>query len=185
MLPPAASQWTESRSRGTLPAMFTSATYLRLRLRTASDDEAILAMGAPLFAPYSKSPRRVLQAMIQEAGADTLVAFDKETPAGFFILSYTELGRPYGPWEAPKIARLNAIGVRRDAQGTGVGSLLLERAESHALSEGACVMVLLTGETNYRARQLFESTGYRYTLPVDGVYKNGQRALSMTKVLDV
>jgi ribosomal protein S18 acetylase RimI-like enzyme len=104
-------------------------------------------------------------------------------PAGFFVVALERLGRAFGPWARPAVARLNAIGVQPDLQGRGVGRFLLERAEGLARAEGAVSLTLMTADTNTRARRLFASAGFHQLIVIERAYARGQRGIVMTKAL--
>jgi GNAT superfamily N-acetyltransferase len=55
---------------------------------------------------------------------------------------------------------LNGLVVDGAARGTGLGAALLERARQHAQEEGACELMLETGNDN-PARRLYERSGYQ------------------------
>jgi ribosomal protein S18 acetylase RimI-like enzyme len=156
---------------------------LILRARRPSDDRFIYRLSERAFAPYSVSPTRAMASMVEEPGAVTMIARRGSAPVGFFVLAFARIGRPYGPWQRPVLARLNAICVTPDAQGRGVGRVLLECAEDIARGEGAISLTLMTAETNTPARGLFESAGFLRLYEQEGAYAGGQRGFVMTKLL--
>jgi ribosomal protein S18 acetylase RimI-like enzyme len=156
---------------------------LSLRPRRAADDGFIYRLSDRIFAAYSQHPTGSMASMLAEDGALAFIAERSAVPVGFFVLGFEHLGRPFGPWQRPAVARLNAIGVQPDWHGRGVGSFLLDRAESVARTQGAVSLTLMTAETNTRARRLFTGHGYQRILTLDRSYAGGQRGLVMTKPL--
>lgn len=61
------------------------------------------------------------------------------------------------------IVRLLALAVRTSAQGRGVGSALLARAEEHARQLGARVLTLNSGDHRHAAHAFYRSRGYDAT----------------------
>ncbi len=83
----------------------------------------------------------------------------------------------------PGVAHLDAIAVRPNMSGQGIGQRLLAHAESIARARGAITMSLLTAETNTDAQRLFLNAGFQMLTRFDDTYVGGQRALSMFKAL--
>lgn len=121
--------------------------------------------------------------MMQARAARTLVAEANGRLAGFAIVSFEELRRPFGPWARPVVASLDAIAVHEDAQGNGVGAALLAEAEQVARAQQAVSLTLRTAVTNARAQGLFRRAGFQTTVRLDAFYRGGQGALAMTKLL--
>jgi len=156
---------------------------LTLRPKRASDDEFILSLSERVFAIYSTFPDAAMNSMLRQHGARVAIAEVGRTRVGFIVVSFERLRRDFGPWSRPAIARLDAIAVRPDAQGRGVGRVLLIHAEEIAREHDAVSLTLRTAETNTRARRLFESSGFLTLLALEDNYKDHQRALAMMKLL--
>lgn len=167
-----------------VPAMRKTTTDLLLRPRRAADDDFVYRLSDRVFAPYSRAPSGSMASMLAEEGARSVIAERAGKPVGFYVLGVERLDRPYGPWERPALARLNAIGVLPSLHGRGLGALLLQHAEALARDEESAVSVtLMTAETNARARRLFASAGYASLFVLDHAYAGGQRGIVMTKAL--
>jgi ribosomal protein S18 acetylase RimI-like enzyme len=156
---------------------------LILRPRRPSDDTFIYGLSARIFAAYSIHPTGSMASMLGEGGALVMVAERAAEPVGFFVLAFERLGRSFGPWQRPAVARLNAIGVQPDLHGRGVGRFLLDRAVTLARDQGAVSLTLMTADTNARARRLFVSAGFQRLLVLERAYARGQRGIVMTRPL--
>jgi ribosomal protein S18 acetylase RimI-like enzyme len=165
------------------PSAMRKTAEITLRPRSSSDDAFILRLSRRVFAPYSIEPLLSMTAMLAEPDALVEIAETAGEPVGFHVLGFERLGRAFGPWQDPALARLNAIGVAPALHGRGVGSALLEHAERAAVERGAVSMTLMTADTNTRAQRLFQGRGYELLYAVDEAYTRGQRGLVMTKLL--
>jgi ribosomal protein S18 acetylase RimI-like enzyme len=154
-----------------------------LRPKTATDDRFILALADRVFGRYSTDPVFSTAAMLNGPAASAIVAEHDGARAGFVIVSVLRWPRPFGPLQRPTLAHVDAIAVRPEAQGLGIGRLLLEAAEETARSEDALSLTLLTAETNVRARELFTSAGFQPVVRLPNSYRGGQRGISMMKLL--
>ncbi len=148
-----------------------------------SDEAFVFGLSQQVFAVYSIQPIRAMASMLADPDAAALVAELNGERAGFFVLSLDALGRPFGPWARPLIARLDAIAVDPDAQGRVVGRFLLEQAEALARARGAVVMSLMTAEKNHPARRLFASAGFLELVRIPVAYARGQTGVAMNKPL--
>lgn len=156
---------------------------LSLRPRRVSDDGFIYRLSDRVFSAYSAHPGSTMASILHEPGARVMIAEHGRAAVGFFAMGVEHLGRPFGPWQRPAVAYLNAISVQPDLHGRGVGRFLLERAEEAARAAGAVSMSLMTADTNDRAQHLFESAGYHRLLVLQRAYTRGQRGIVMTKAL--
>jgi len=121
--------------------------------------------------------------MLDEPGSDAVVAEAFGAQVGFAVLGIERLSRGFGPWRRPAIARVNAVAVRPELQGHGIGRALLARAEAMARAEDAVTLTLMTAEDNAPARRLFVSAGFLPVLTLDQAYRNQQRGIVMFKPL--
>jgi len=156
---------------------------LILRPILTEDEAFIRALSRRAFATYSRNPARLVASMLEERGAETIVAELGGAPVGFAALGFQELARDFGPWKRPIIARLNAIAVLPDAHGRGIGRRLLAHAEEIARARGAVSMTLNTAVTNRRALRLFEPAGFLGVMTLPNNYARGQSAVAMFKPL--
>jgi len=165
----------------------------QVRPATADDRDFLVSLSETAFRPYARNPSVVMLRMMRgrpSAKTAILIAEEvrrgkprSETRLGFAVVVLRELGRPYGPWVDPFVAYLDAIAVRPEKVGRGVGHLLLTHAEDFASAQGAVSMSLLTAESNLPARRLFRSAGYQPILPIDKAYIDEQSGVTMIKPL--
>jgi GNAT superfamily N-acetyltransferase len=151
--------------------------------RQGPDDSFVLTLGERAFAPYSRASRASIISMINEPGAEVAVAEIGRAKAGFAIVAFTRLPRDFGPWKSPAVARLNAIAVRPESRGRGVGRGLVAWAEEIARAQGAVSLTLTTAETNLDAQQLFEHAGFLPVTRLFETYAGGQTGVAMFKAL--
>jgi ribosomal protein S18 acetylase RimI-like enzyme len=156
---------------------------LSVRPHRADDTPFLESLSERVFSVYSRDPTGTMASMSDDADAVTLVGELGRTRVGFVVVSFEQLSRDFGPWSRPVLARLDAIAVRPDAQGRGIGRALLASAEEAARARQARTLSLMTAESNARARALFESAGFFGLLRIERAYARGQRAVTMMKPL--
>lgn len=148
------------------------------------DDAALLRAVAPSFARWSRAPKRTLAALTTAPGSETLVAEAGEEALGLVTLSFEELrARSFGPFESPRVARIDAIAVAPAARRQGIARELLATAEARARERGAVVITLMTAVSNAPARRLFTGAGYLPVLRQPRAYANGEDAIEMFRLI--
>jgi len=85
--------------------------------------------------------------------------------------------------DGSRLARLYSIAVAPRAQGRGVGSRLLDAAESAAAERARTVMRLEVRADNLGAIRLYLSRGYREIGRAPGYYEDGAEALKLERAL--
>jgi ribosomal protein S18 acetylase RimI-like enzyme len=153
-----------------------------IRRLLSSDEGFVEELAREAFSAWSRDPSRVVMKMVRQ-GATAAIATHDDQPVGMAVVSFTALGRPMGPWPAPKIARVEAIATARKGRKRGVGTALMAWAEGEARRNGAVVMRLLTAETNRSARRLFYHEGFMAVLRAPNAYANGEAGIEMFKPL--
>lgn len=156
---------------------------LTIRPSRADDVDFVRTLASRAFAAYARDPARGVLSTRDEAGTEALIAELGSLRVGFVVLRHERLSRDFGPWTRPAVARIDAIAVRHDAQGRGIGRSLLDRAEVAARAQGARALSLATAEKNVQARRLFDATGFFTLLRVERYYAGGQAAVLMHKAL--
>jgi len=159
-------------------------TQLLIRpFREGLDDSFVQSLGERAFSAYSRGARASMVSMLSELGAEAGVAEIGRAKVGFAILGVARVRGEFGPFKDPAIVRLNAIAVRPDSQGRGVGRELLSWAEERARSLGGVSITLTTAETNLRARRLFEASGFLPVTRLHDTYVGGQTGIAMFKAI--
>jgi ribosomal protein S18 acetylase RimI-like enzyme len=158
-------------------------TQISLRLRRPADDGFIHTLAAQVFAPYSFDPVRDMESMLAESGARAELAEVGAARVGFFVLRLERHARDFGPWPRPVLARLNAIAVRPGFQSRGIGRVIMDRVEELARDAGAVALTLTTAQSNFKARRLFEASGFYQLAPLPDSYARRERAIAMIKPL--
>lgn len=156
---------------------------ITVRLSRAADAGFLHDLASRVFSAYSRDPRGAIRSILADRGAETLVAELDGLRAGFVVLQYEQLARDFGPWTKPTAARINAIAVRPDLEGRGIGRRLLESAEEAARARPSRSFSLATAERNTRARRLFEAGGFAPLACLERYYAGGQTAVLMHKAL--
>lgn len=163
--------------------------HTTIRPARADDAEFLIALSKRVFRQYLSNAAGVMLRMIRNPACEIAVAEGltrtngPELRLGFVVVNIKTLDRPFGPWPRPSVAHLDAIAVRPNVSGCGLGRRLLLHAEEIARSREAVSMSLLTAQTNTRAKRLFQGAGYQLLAPFDDVYDDGGAGLAMWKAL--
>jgi ribosomal protein S18 acetylase RimI-like enzyme len=147
------------------------------------DLEFIARLSDLVFRRYDPSAVRNVIRMVRSPAAETLVVATGEIRIGFAVVHLRRLPRDYGPWTRPVVAHLDAIAVRPEFSGRGLGARLLASAEGLARGYGAILLSLVTAVDNEAAKSLFHAAGYHLVTSVDNAYAGGRRGLAMQKGL--
>ncbi|RWI19451.1 MAG: GNAT family N-acetyltransferase [Mesorhizobium sp.] len=105
---------------------------------------------------------------------DVLVAEMDHRVVGFCIVRFRR-GKPS--------ANLVTIAVSRDAEGSGLGTTLLNSAEAEAARRGCRLLRLEVRADNYRAIALYQRAGFRWIGKKPNYYADGIAAIRMHKSL--
>jgi ribosomal protein S18 acetylase RimI-like enzyme len=146
---------------------------IRIRKAERGDLDALLALEQRVFATDQIS-RRSLSRFIASPSAEVLVAEHEAEVAGVAIVLF----RPRA-----LVARLYSIAVAPHAGGRGIGSMLLDAAESAALARGCTRMRLEVHHANHAAISRYRKSGYREFGRHDRYYEDGADALRFEKRL--
>ena len=172
------------RRRTKLPDVRKTQAELSFRLRREGDDAFLMKLGRSAFARWSRDPARSIRMIISNRRAQVVIAERADVPIGFAVIDPVPLGRAFGPWKEPRVARLDAIAVDGKAQRRGVGRALIAETENLARRSGAVVMSLMTASENRAARTLFRSAEYLPLVALPDSYADGDAAIEMFKLLD-
>lgn len=104
--------------------------------------------------PDAEGARAFLRQRLERDESVIFIATLDGRPLGF-----TQLYPLFSSTRMARLFLLNDLFVDAAARGAGLGAALLERARQHAQEEGACELMLETGNDN-PARRLYERSGY-------------------------
>jgi ribosomal protein S18 acetylase RimI-like enzyme len=151
----------------------TSSPDVRIRKAERGDLEALVALEERVFATDRLS-RRSLARFIASPSAEVLVAQHKGEPAGIAIVLFRRRAL---------VARLYSIAVAPHAGGRGLGSMLLDAAETAAVGRGCARMRLEVHEANHAAISRYRKSGYREFGRHPRYYEDGADAVRFEKRL--
>jgi ribosomal protein S18 acetylase RimI-like enzyme len=125
------------------------------------------------FSPGIAYSREELAGFIGHRSSSTWVAEADGEVVGFVVASR----------QPPRVGHIITIDVVDAWRRRGVGSALMEVAESWARKAGLGLMYLETAENNLAAQRFYEARGYRTVDKVDRYYSNSLAAWVMVKRL--
>ena len=144
-----------------------SLEYLMPAFQIRQAIAANLPKVAELFDSYRQFYRQAAGPCIAEAFIrerltknDSVIFLATDVQAGT-ALGFVQLYPSFSSVAARQIWILNDLFVAPDARRKGIGRGLLYAARNYALSTGAIRLVLSTASSNYEARALYESCGYK------------------------
>ena len=126
---------------------------------------------------------RILPSWLLHDGVLTHIAEEQGRAVGYTMLGFY----PLSDGSNGVVADLLAIAVATDAQGRGIGKLLLEHAVKHVQTAQRRMKVrevrLSVADSNLRARRLFQQLDFKLVPGEHGFYDGGQVALHMSRKL--
>ena len=132
-----------------------------LRPATAADAPAL----APLFDAYrgfygqTSDPAAAEAFLTDRLAHDESVVFVAEDDGGRAV-GFTQLYPVFSSVRLRRLWLLNDLFVAPEARRAGVGRALLDAAQAHAASTGACAVALATDAANTTAQRLYDAVGY-------------------------
>ncbi len=126
-----------------------------IRLARPEDVPRLSAIARGAYAPYVPLIGREPPPMLQEFASD--IAAGKCWVAGDPVLGYVVAYPREADW------MLENVAVAPEAQGTGLGRVLVAHAEALARAAGAPAMVLYTNAKMTKNRAFYPALGYRET----------------------
>ena len=144
----------------------------QLRSYLPSDFETLYRIDQVCFPKGISYGRFEMKVYLRARGAYCLLAETGGNVAGFIL---AEL--------APDEGHIITLDVLEDHRRQGIGSLLLNAAETEMISRGGQRMILETATANKAAIALWEKHGYRQMGIIESYYGPGQDAFRMGKEL--
>ena len=142
-----------------IPTHQDSVNHWVIREATIADSERVARLVSELGYPTSTDQmRQRFNAILSDNGYETLVACDDKEILGF-------VGTRIGPlYEADEqYGHIMILAVATKHQRRGVGSMLMQAAESRLIKRGAGVLVVASGNHRGGAHAFYESLGYTFT----------------------
>ena len=132
--------------------------FSRLRMDIDKESDHVLAKGGER---KENALHVIARMLISQRRTVTFLAFDGKSAIGYVSLVF------------PKFTKLRGnayltIGVREKYRGQGIGSMLMERAESYSKGKGVRRMELEVFGKNERAIALYKKRGYE----VEGIKRD-------------
>jgi ribosomal protein S18 acetylase RimI-like enzyme len=130
------------------------------------------AQTMPQLAPYVSDAeswavrRQLYEELLAKPDTLLLLAFDGDTAVGYGLAHVLALEDTWIPdtWKTGQpIGEIESLSVLPDYRGSGLGSLLLDRLETHLRGRGARDLILGVLPGNDDAIRLYERRGYRPT----------------------
>lgn len=146
---------------------------LSLRLAAMEDLDSLTALEARLFAT-DRISRRNFRHFLKRPTAVLIVADRNGELVGYALVLFRA---------GTALARLYSLAVAPQAQGHGLGGLLLEAAERAAYDHDRLFLRLEVREDNAPARRIYERANYKRIGRIADYYEDGEAALRLEKRL--
>jgi GNAT superfamily N-acetyltransferase len=145
-----------------------SATAWRIRAARAADRDAVLALAPRLVDGFPLPGWRTREEIVRTEAATLGAALDAMPPGAALLLAESPEGDTVGlvylelqfDYYRKAHGHVSVLAVAAEAEGKGVGRLLLEAAERWARDQGLSMLTLNVFAGNYRARGVYERLGY-------------------------
>ena len=149
-------------------------TPMNVTLRSYQPDDfgRLYEIDQACYEPEIAYSRRELRNYLRFPGADCIVAELDKALVGFILTAH---GKSWG-----YIVTIDVLAPHRRS---GLGSLLLAKAERRLSTEGVREIGLETATDNLAAIAFWQKHGYRKTGVKKGYYPSGRDAFSMIKLL--
>jgi GNAT superfamily N-acetyltransferase len=145
-----------------------SATAWRVRPARAADRDAVLALAPRLVDGFPLPGWRTREEVVRTEAATLASALDAMPPGAALLLAESPKGDALGlvyleqqlDYYRKAHGHVSVLAVAAEAEGKGVGRLLLEAAERWARDQGLSMITLNVFAANGRARGVYERLGY-------------------------
>ena len=142
-----------------------------IRVRPAHpDDRAFVLETAKRLAEFGPPPWRTPELVVEAESRVLHQFFRSPLPGTGLLIAESGDGRRLGfayletlvdYFDRRPHGHLAALGVARDAEGTGAGGALLQASEDWARAAGHAVLTLNVFEKNHHARAVYERRGFQ------------------------
>lgn len=152
------------------PSESDAAKKLLLRLFTRADFEILYEIDQKCYPPQMAYSRREFRWYMRLPGAETIVAESEDAIAGFILTACFE-----------RTGHIITIDVLSEFRRAGVGTALLDAAETSLARRGATEIELETAVDNDAAIQFWQRSGYLTRGTLKNYYPGGLAAYAMMK----
>lgn len=153
----------------------------RIRDAVAEDFDELWSIDQRCFEPGIAYSRKELMWYMKLRGAFTLVGETRKSSRAKWVTA----GFVVGQVLRGKLSHIVTIDVVADARRTGLGTQLMEQAESRFVSAGCDTTVLETAVNNVPAIKFYKRLGYHVVKTIPRYYLDRIDALMMVKLLGV
>jgi [ribosomal protein S18]-alanine N-acetyltransferase len=146
-----------------------------LREYSPRDLERLCVLDRRCFPAKIAYPPQTMREAIEESGAFSIIAEDESGG----IVAFVVAGRT-----SPRVGHIATIDVAPEARRRGLGTLLMQAAETRLTDLGVRKIRLETATSNL-ARRLFEKLGYKRAGKIERYYQDGSDAWVMEKTVAI
>lgn len=136
-------------------------------LRVAVEDDLEIIHGIEQSVYPTAWTLNFFRLMLGLTGEMFLVALENDEVIGYTIGGIKKMGHE---GDHQTVGHVLNIAVRKDNQGGGVGTLLMDEVEGRLQKNGADVIYLEVRETNTGAQAMYRKRGYQYVRTAKGYY---------------
>jgi ribosomal protein S18 acetylase RimI-like enzyme len=145
-----------------------------LRSYRSSDLETLYQIDQACFPPAVSYSRQELSEFITDQKSETWVAEEDGKIVGFLVADR----------QRPRLIHIITIDVAAEWRRQGVGTLLMDAAETAARRQDSRLIYLETSAQNVSAQRFYLQRGYEKCQVISRYYGNGDAAWVMVKYLD-
>ena len=128
-------------------------------LRVAVEDDLEIIHGIEQSVYPTAWTLNFFRLMLGLTGEMFLVALERDEIIGYTV---GEIKKMSGKADPKTVGHILNVAVRKDHQGGGVGTLLMDEVELRLQKNGADVVYLEVRETNTGAQAMYRKRGYQY-----------------------
>ena len=136
-------------------------------LRVAVEDDLEVIHGIEQSVYPTAWTLNFFRLMLGLTGDLFLVALERDEIIGYTVGEIKKMGRRE---ESKTVGHVLNVAVRKDRQGGGIGTLLMDEVEGRLQRNGADVVYLEVRESNTGAQAMYRLRGYQYVRTAEGYY---------------
>jgi ribosomal-protein-alanine N-acetyltransferase len=136
-------------------------------LRVAVEDDLEVIHGIEQSVYPTAWTLNFFRLMLGLTGDLFLVALERDEIIGYTVGEIQKMGRRE---ETKTVGHVLNVAVRKDHQGGGIGTLLMDEVEGRLQRNGADVVYLEVRESNTGAQAVYRKRGYHYVRTAEAYY---------------